>query len=147
MINEFMQENIGQRPVVADIQSHIKGALNMTPISRSSTMRILKQRLGYRFKKLSKMERGSTLPMNQRKFFEASILQIRLETEGFEIIYFDEFSVSSRYNSFNGWSKRGEKGYVVVDYNSFSIFFIVAISSRRLYAIKGSTKPMNADFI
>lgn len=142
-----MSENMGKRPVVSSIQSYIVNAQNMTPISRSSTMRILKQKLGYRFKKLSKIERRSTQTSSQRKFFEAAMLQLKFENEGYEIIYFDEFSVSSRYNSFNGWSKKGQKGYMVVDYDAFSMFFIVAISSCRLYAIKGSTKPMDAEFI
>ena len=44
-----------------------------------------------------------------RSFFESAVIIMKLETEGIEVIYIDEFSLSSKKIGFHGWSKRGCK--------------------------------------
>ena len=62
--------------------------------------------------------------------------------------FLDEFSVSSKYNKHKGWSEIGEKGFVKLNYDSFSMFFIVAFSEEKFYGIQGKTNAMNSeDFI
>ena len=72
------------------------------------------------------MEINSDTYINKRKLFESAILQVKLESDGQELIYIDEFSLSSRYNNFYGWSKRGEQGYIKTNYESFSMYFVIA---------------------
>ena len=79
---------------------------------------------------------------NIRKFHEAALVQLKLEEEGVEQVYIDEFSASSRYNKHYGWAKVGEKGYVKMSYDSFSMFFIVAFSRTNFYGIQGSKNAM-----
>ena len=76
------------------------------------------------------------------------MVQIKLEDVKVEQIFLDEFSVSSKYNKHKGWSKIGEKGFVKLNYDSFSMFFIVAFSEEEFYGIQGKTNAMNSeDFI
>ena len=76
------------------------------------------------------------------------MLQIKLEDAKVEQIFLDEFSVSSKYNKHKRWSKIGEKGFVKLNYDSFSMFFIVAFSEEKFYGIQGKTNAMNSeDFI
>ena len=76
------------------------------------------------------------------------MVQIKLEDVKVEQIFLDELSVSSKYNKHKGWSKIGEKGFVKFNYDSFSMFFIVAFSEEKFYEIQGKTNAMNSeDFI
>ena len=93
------------------------------------------------------MEINSDTSINKRKLFESAILQVKLESDGQELIYIDEFSLSSRYNNFYGWSKRGEQGYIKTNYESFSMYFVIAFSSSHLYGIKGLSNQMNSNYI
>ena len=76
------------------------------------------------------------------------MVQIKLEDAKVDQIFQDEFSVSSKYSKHKGWSKIGEKGFVKLNYDSFSMFFIVAFSEDKFYGIQGKTNAMNSeDFI
>ena len=118
----------------------------MNPISSTSIKRILKEKLNYSFKRISTLEHNSVRPFNIRKFFESAILQIKLEENIFELIFIDEFSLSSKHNKLYGWSKVEQKGYVLTHSDSFSMFFVVAFSGRSIYGIKGVSKAMNAAY-
>ena len=88
--------------MIRDIRRHLVAEANMEAISRSSIMRILKQKLRYSYKKLCKLKKVSTQPQNIRKFFESAILQLRLEQDGYEIIYLDQFALNSKRTSVKG---------------------------------------------
>ena len=74
------------------------------------------------------------------------MLQVEIRKAGYEIIYFDQFAISSKYNGFQSWSKRGQKGYIVQDINSFSMFFVIAFSDQNIYGMKGSKVAMNSEY-
>ena len=93
------------------------------------------------------MKHNSIQPFNISKFFESDILQIKLEENNFELILIDKFSLSSKHNKLYGWSKVGQKGYVLTHYDSFSMFFVVAFSERGINGIKGASKAMNAAYL
>ena len=65
------------------------------------------------------MERNSDASINKRKLYESAILQVKLESAGRELIYIDEFSLNSKYNSYYGWTKRGGQGYIKINYDNF----------------------------
>ena len=75
------------------------------------------------------------------------MVQIKLEDVKVEQIFLDEFSVSSKYNKHKGWSKIGEKGFVKLNYDSFSMFFIVALSEEKFYEIQWNNVMNSEDFI
>ena len=141
-----MNNQKDKRPTVKEIRNHLISKENMDSISSTSIKRILKEKLNYSFKRISTLEHNSARPFNIRKFFESAILQIKLEENNFELIFIDEFSLSSKHNKLYGWSKVGQKGYVLTHYDSFSMFFVVAFSERGIYGIKGASKIMNAAY-
>ena len=118
----------------------------MNLINSTSIKRILKDKLNYSFKRIFTLEHYSVRPFNIRKFFESAILQIKIGENNFELIFIDEFSLSSKHNKLYGWSKVGQKGNVLTHYDSFSIFSVVAFSERDIYEIKGASKAMNAAY-
>ena len=88
------------------------------------------------------MEKNTTSGTNIRKLCESAALQIKMENKGIELIFIDEFSMNSKYNKLYTWSKIAEKGYVKVSYDNFSMFFVIAFSSRRFYGVWGSENMM-----
>ena len=62
---------------------------------------------------------------------------MKFETEGIEVIYIDEFSLSSKKIGFYGWSKRECKSYLKHFDRSFTMSFVVALSKERIYGIMG----------
>ena len=94
---------------------------------------------------MSKLEMNTVSTENIRKFHEAAMAQLKINEKGVEQVYIDEFSASSRYNKHFGWAKVGEKGYIKMHYDSFSMFFIVAFSRYNFYGIQGSKKAMNSE--
>ena len=48
------------------------------------------------------MERNYDASINKRNLYESAILQVKLESAGQELIYIDEFSLNSKYNSYYG---------------------------------------------
>ena len=146
IIEDYMNNQNDKRPTVKEIRNHLISKENMDPISTTSIKRILKEKLNYSFKRISTLEHNSARPFNIRKFFESAILQIKLEENNFELIFIDEFSLSLKHNKLYGWSKVGQKEYVLTHYDSFSMFFVVAFSERGIYGIKGASKAMNAAY-
>ena len=146
MIEQYMENSNGRRPIVKEIRNHLLIEENMNPISGSTIIRILKKKLNYRFKKLSTVEGKTTQAQNIRKFYESALVQLKLEDIGYELIFIDEFSISSKYHSYLGWPKVGEKGYLMTHQNSFSMYFIIALSAKHFYAIKGSSKAMDSSY-
>ena len=131
-----MESQQGNRPTVKQIRNHLVKYENMDSIGDTSIKRILKQKLWYSLKRVSTIEHNSIKPINVRKFFESEILQVKLEENDYELIFIEEFSLSSKYHKHYGWSKIGEKGYLQTLYDSFNMFFVIAFSQRCIYGIK-----------
>ena len=70
------------------------------------------------------------------------MMQLKQEEEGAEQVYIDEFSANLRYNKHYGCAKVGEKVYVKMSYDSFSMFFIVVFLRTNSYGIQGSMNAM-----
>ena len=142
-----MESQQGNRPTVKQIRNHLVKSENMDSIGDTSIKMIFKKKLWYSFKRMSTIEHNSIKPINVRKFFESAILQVKLEENDYELIFIDEFSMSSKYHKHYGWSKIGDKGYLLTHYDSFNMFFVIAFSQRRIYGIKGYSKAMNLELI
>ena len=75
------------------------------------------------------------------------MLQFTLKSKGCELLFMDEFYLSSRYNNYYGWTEKGKKVNLFLIYDSFSMFFVICFSSKQFYAIKESSQSMNSEFI
>ena len=92
------------------------------------------------------MQGRATQAQNIWKFYEWALVQLKLEDIGYEFIFIDEFSINSKYHNYLGWSKVGEKEYWMNHQNSFSMYFIIALSTKHFYAIKEFSKAMDSSY-
>ena len=141
-----MKDMKGRRPIVKEIRNYLINEERMDPISDTSIIRIFIKKLNYRFKALSTVKKKITQAQNIRKLYKLALVQLKLEEMGYELIFVDEFSISCKYHSYFGWPKVGEKGYMLMNHNSFSMYFIIALSCKHFYAIKGSSKAMDSEY-
>ena len=75
---------------------------------------------------------------SKRDFGEAAYLQYYLESNGYEIIFADEFHINMRSEALYNWSPRGTPSMVAVDTEPWRMSFIVAFSKRRIEGIIAS---------
>ena len=101
----------------------------------------------FSFKELISLEHNSIYQLNVWKFMEFAMRLLALENQGYELLFMDEFSLSSRYNNYYGWTEKNKKGYLSLIYDSSSIFFVICFSSKQFYAIKRSSQLINSEFI
>ena len=113
-------------------------------ISNSTVKRVLKNKLGMVYKKLERINKKASGKSSIRSFCEALTLQLELLNDGYELIYIDEFSISSRRNPMYGWWRKGFKRYTYYFESPFCMSFIVAFSSSKFYAIMGVNGTINA---
>ena len=69
IIKNFMENQKGKRPTASQIKSHLMKSENMDSISWISIKKILKNKLNYRYKRISTFEYNSVRPFNIRKYF------------------------------------------------------------------------------
>ena len=81
---------------------------------------------------------------NIRKLCECSLLSRRWEQHSVELIYFDEFSVNTKHNSFKGCTTKGSITYIKNHNDSFTMSFIWALSKTKVYSKFGSFETINA---
>ena len=104
-------------------------------ISSSTVAWILKSNLRITHKKLSKGIKKTLNSAHKRSFVEVLTILLEMNKAGYELIYVDEFSLSRRKNSTYGWGVKGEKKWMIINQDPFSMSFIVAFSSQKLHGI------------
>ena len=57
-------------------------------------------------KRIKKLNKSKTEKSNCRKFIFGWVIQAKLDTQNYELIFIDEFSLSDRWLKFYGWSER-----------------------------------------
>ena len=78
----------------------------------------------------------------KRDFGEAAYIQLYLETEGYNIIFADEFHINMRSQTLFNWSPRGFPSMVAVDAEPWCMSFVVAFSKRRFEGILASNSSI-----
>ena len=74
---------------------------------------------------------------------EGVIIQTTLANEGWEIVFIDEFNISSHKNKFRGWPLKEYKPTIKAKLDSFSMYFILAVSMNNIYGVLTSVKACN----
>ena len=75
----------------------------LEPTSKSSIKRILKENLNLIYKKANFVNHINMQRERIRRFYDSIQIQLSLINNGYEIIYFDEFSSNSRHNTIYNW--------------------------------------------
>ena len=95
--------------------------------------------------KIERISKRATGQTHKRLLFESMLLQLILIDKGYELVWIDEFSLSSRQDELYGWWSRGSKRYVLFDDWQFSMSFIVAFSKSVFYRIMGVEQTNNSE--
>ena len=90
------------------------------------------------YKRIKKQSKKATEIQNIRRMAIAGVIQAKLDSLGYELIFIDEFSLSDRSFKFYGWSKKGKSGYITSISDRFSMSFFVAFSADIFYGIMGT---------
>ena len=64
-----------------------------------------------------------------------------------EVIFINEFSVNSRHHEFSGWTKVGQKGYIITETKEFSMSFICSVSTKRVLGLMEVKESTTSDII
>ena len=99
---------------------------NLNSISMSTLNSFLKKRLKMNFKKRYRLEPRMTKNIKVRSLCQWAALLQALDEIGTELIYFDEFTISSRNFSCRSWSREEKK-----DLSSFFMIFLREVSLLR----------------
>ena len=146
----WVKEYVDSKATKYFTAAHIWSAFNTNfgddmKISVSTVTRILKNKLKMKYKKLEKTDLRTLNPTSKRFMAESLSLQLELLQENYELIWVDEFSLSSRASNMHEWCMVGMKKYVNFHVNAFWMNFIVVFSRRSFYGImgvKGSTDSL-----
>ena len=140
----YMESNPDKISTISNIKSSIERRADLPSLSKTSIRKILKKHLKYTYKKACKINPRTLLPVNIRKIHESLYIQVALEKKNYEIIYLDEFSLSTRkYVPYN-WAPRGKQAYSRPCSQDFTMSFIIAFSRIRFYGIMGTMNTGNS---
>ena len=73
-----------------------------------------------------------------------SMILLEIQSWCKEVVYIDEFTVSSRHYSNYGWAPKGIKGYLKHFENNFKMIFILAFSKDRIYGVVSSSQTSDS---
>ena len=145
-IEGFFEQHKFSRITIGKLQSQLISQFpNLNGISKTSISNWLRKDLKMSYKKLEKKAIVTQRADHIRRVFENAWLQTKIDEEGIETIYIDEFKVSTKHNDFWGWTKRGQRGYISFDPNSFHMSFICAVSKFKVYGVWGSEVTLRSD--
>ena len=84
-------------------------------------------------------------PKQKRLYCESVMLQCLLKTKDFELVFIDEFHLSSRKTKFRGWSFGDKSSKIVMPVDDFTMYFIIAVSEKQFYGIIVNEKANTAE--
>ena len=116
----------------------------ISDISDTTVRKIVSKDLRFRFKKLDKIEPKTMTKDSIRSFLENSLILLEIQSQCIEVVYIDEFTVSSRNYSNYGWAPKGSKGYLKHYENNFKMSFILAFSKNRIHGVVGSSQTSDS---
>ena len=90
--------------------------------------------LNMSYKKMNVINPKTLISDNFDKMIQsASLLKVLLDY-GIELIFIDEFSISSRGNKVYGWTERGKKAIISQYWGAESFSVITGLSTKNFYA-------------
>ena len=147
-IDSLVQTSTNQKLTAWKINERLQYEFSdLNSVSDSTIIRWLKKDLHWSFKKLERKPAPSTTSNSTRLVLEGAVIQKRILELDAEVIFIDEFSVNSRHHEFSGWTKVGQKGYVITETKEFSMSFICGISNKRILGLMGVKETTTSDII
>ena len=91
-VQDYLNNNQNAKVTVNQIKKFLELDKSLKKFSSFSIRKILKNILDFRYKTLHETHPKTFMDGNIRQFYESAYLQLKLEADGFEVIYIDEFS-------------------------------------------------------
>ena len=144
-IREFCEQNAGQRITWKTVRAKLLEIFeDLSNISLWTIARCLKSKLKMSYRRFESRPIAAFRNEIIRKLFESASLQIKLDKRNIEMIFVDEFKLSSKHWRFRGWAPKCRKGFIKSYSDSFHASFIVALSQKKIYGIMASDITFNA---
>ena len=145
-IRDFWLQNNDRKITWEMIRIELHKRFNeITKLSLSTIARCLKTKLNMSFKRLESKPFVSFSHENVRRLCESAWIQSKLDEAEIEMIYLDEFKLSSKHCKFRGCAPSSSKGFIKSYSDDFHASFIVALSHKQIYGIMASEITFNAE--
>ena len=136
---EFLREAICQINSSPQKVSSLKHKLlsnfeGLKDISDSTVRRSLKAQLNMSYRKITVMNPKALISEKIDKMIRSGALLKILSDYWIELIFIDEFSVSSKGHKAYGWAERGKKAITSLYWGGESFSVITALSSKSFYS-------------
>ena len=139
-IKEYISRNFGRYFTVWSIQKYLKEDYpELAWISDWVVRYILRKKLKYSYKKLSLMKKKLFKEEQIRKFIESALVQLLLNSKGYELMFLDELSINFRQKSIYEWGPIGDNWFQQVHEENFAMSFMIGFSIKRTYGLLGTT--------
>ena len=113
-VKNYLQEKKGAVITIKMVKEHLIDTFpSLSKISDFNVRRFLKKDMRYSYKKLSKKKPITKRQDRVRLYYESVAIQIWLEDQGIELIYWDEFTVSTRNYTYYGWAPQNSQVIIV----------------------------------
>ena len=89
------------------------------------------------FKRVNIQHKKKENKETQRRFELGWAIQTKLNSQNYELMFIDEFSLSKRSFKFFGWGKKGKPNFIRTMPDTFRMSFYIASSKNRFYGIMG----------
>ena len=114
-IENFLEEKKDAAITIKMIKEHlINNFPDLWKISDFTIRSALKKDMKYSYKKLSKRKQITKMDDRVRLHYESIAIQIWLEDQGIELIYLDEFTISTRNYTYYGWAPKTVEAFCIV---------------------------------
>ena len=143
-ILQFWKKKSNQPLYIRDIKEGVWNSLNETPPSDTTISKVLIKDLNMSYRTLSILHPKTQANDHIRTYWEAAIIQINFEEIGWEAIFIDEFCISSHRNKFRGWAFKDRKPIISSLLDSFSMYFVLVVSSQHIYGVLANERANTA---
>ena len=135
-IENFLEEKKGAAITIKMIKEHlINNFPDLWKISDFTIRSALKKDMKYSYKKLSKRKQITKMDDRVRLYYESIAIQIWLEDQGIELIYWDEFTVSTRNYTYYGWAPQNSRGFLYSFNDEAKFNILIGFSGLRFYGV------------
>ena len=140
-IRSNVQQKAGTPLTLEELRNKLRRRFaELVSISKSTVGRWLHNDLNFSYKKMSTANIKLFDPENTLKMIKWAWVINKLLKLEHEVVFLDEFSISSRSFKTYGWSPKGEKAMWSKYPDNFSMSIMAAFSQRRYYKIYGTDK-------
>ena len=135
-VKNYLQEKKGAVITIKMVKEHLMDTFpSLSKISDFTVRMFLKKDIRYSYKKLSKWKPITKRQDRVRLYYESVAIQIWLEDQAIELIYWDEFTISTRNYTYYRWAPQNSQGFMYNFEDEAKFNILIVFSAQRFYGI------------